>query len=238
MVATNRIVVTADALELARRSEPPVADAAREDPAPTMLPPVTGIVLAGGASRRFGRDKLAEPVAGQPLLARAVTAVAAVCGEVVIVVAPGAPDPSVEAGPAVSVRVVRDAVAHQGPLAGLAAGLADTTTPLAVVVGGDMPVLVPALLEALVRRLAEHPEDGPALAVLGAGGWARPLPGALRVAAARPVVEVLLRSGERRLRAIFDAVATLVLPEAEWRPFDPDGASLRDVDRPEDLRPG
>ncbi len=220
MVTTDGIAVAAEVL------------------APRNGPPVTGIVLAGGAAHRFGRDKLAEPIAGQPLLARAVAAVAAVCGEVVVVVAPGAPDPPVKAGPTVTVRVVRDAVAYQGPLAGLAAGLAHTRTPLAVVVGGDMPGLVPALLEALVRRLAEHPADGPALAVLEEGGRARPLPCALRVAAARPPVEALLRLGERRLRAIFDVVATVVVPETEWRPLDPAGASLRDVDRPEDVRPG
>ena len=31
-------------------------------------PTVTGLVLAGGRSSRFGRDKLAEPIDGRPLL--------------------------------------------------------------------------------------------------------------------------------------------------------------------------
>ena len=42
------------------------------------LPAVSAIVLAGGASTRFGRDKLAEPVDGRPLLHHAAEAVAAV----------------------------------------------------------------------------------------------------------------------------------------------------------------
>ena len=44
---------------------------------------VSGVVLAGGASRRFGRDKRAEPVAGVPLLRRAVDAVTEVSDDVV-----------------------------------------------------------------------------------------------------------------------------------------------------------
>lgn len=35
---------------------------------------VSAIVLAGGRSSRFGRDKLAEPIAGEPLLNRTIAA--------------------------------------------------------------------------------------------------------------------------------------------------------------------
>jgi molybdopterin-guanine dinucleotide biosynthesis protein A len=41
--------------------------------------------------------------------------------------------------------------------------------------------------------------------------------------------------GERRLRSLFERLPTEVLDESEWRPLDPGGATLRDVDRPEDL---
>jgi len=52
-------------------------------------PTATGIVLAGGRSTRFGRDKLAEPIEGRTLLDLATEAVAAVVADVVVVVAPG-----------------------------------------------------------------------------------------------------------------------------------------------------
>ena len=55
-------------------------------------PLVSGIVLAGGRSSRFGSDKLVAPYEGVPLLDRAVAALvdpAVGCSEVIVVLAPG-----------------------------------------------------------------------------------------------------------------------------------------------------
>jgi hypothetical protein len=37
------------------------------------------------------------------------------------------------------------------------------------------------------------------------------------------------------LRSLFERLPTRALDETEWRPLDPDGATLRDIDRPADL---
>ena len=58
---------------------------------------------------------------------------------------------------------------------------------------------------------------------------------ALRRAPAIAITATLLASDERRLRALRDGLALAVIPDAEWQVDDPDGATLRDVDRPEDL---
>ena len=42
-----------------------------------------GAVLAGGESRRFGRDKAATEIEGVPMVLRASHALAAVCDDVV-----------------------------------------------------------------------------------------------------------------------------------------------------------
>src|SRR5260221_14272916 len=66
----------------------------------TPSPAVTAIVLAGGRSSRFGSPKLEANVDGMTLLERAIRAVAAVAGEI-IVAGTGGPDPgSVAAAPA------------------------------------------------------------------------------------------------------------------------------------------
>ena len=49
--------------------------------------------------------------------------------------------------------------------------------------------------------------------------------------------ERLLGGGERSLRALVTSLVLEEITEAEWRTLDPDGATLRDVDRPEDLGP-
>ena len=189
---------------------------------------IGAIVLAGGRSSRFGRDKLAEPIDGRPLLDRAIAAVQAVASDVVVVAAP-ASNPAVPEG----VLLARDPVAFEGPLAGLSAGLAelDLVVERVVVVAGDMPSLVPAVL----MRLLDTIESGPDAAILGHDGEAPPLPMALRRGPAERAVGRLRGSGERRLRAVAQALDAEVIPESTWRQDDATAATLRDIDTPDDL---
>jgi molybdopterin-guanine dinucleotide biosynthesis protein A len=196
---------------------------------------VSGIVLAGGSSSRFGSDKLAARFDGVPLLDRAVAALADVavgCSEIVVVVAPG--DDRELPAAAVPVRRAVDPAAHGGPLIGLLAGLEVAREPIVVVVGGDMPTLSPDVLAALLRALTatDGSADG---AVLVQRGVARPLPAALRNGAATQRARSLIGDGERSLVALVRGLAARELAEGEWRGLDPTGATLRDIDRPGDL---
>jgi len=76
---------------------------------------VSGIVLAGGASRRFGRDKLVEPIDGIPLLERAVLALAGLVEEVVVVIGPDRAAPHL-GSIGRPVRYARDPEPFGGPL--------------------------------------------------------------------------------------------------------------------------
>lgn len=196
------------------------------------LPAATAIVLAGGRSSRFGRDKLAEPVGGRRLLDHAVDAAAAVAREVLVLVPPVAPARGVARPGSVPVVVVRDPEPFGGPLVAVLAGLERAREPLAFVVGGDMPSLSTAVLAAMLRRLESSGADA---VVLGYRGRREPLPAAFRVGAATPAARRLLGSGVRSLQSLAGALRTVELAEMEWRPLDPAAATLRDVDRPEDL---
>ena len=189
---------------------------------------IGAIVLAGGRSSRFGRDKLAEIVDGQSLLDRAIVAVAAVASDVVVVIAPG-PDRSVPAG----ARLVHDTNAFEGPLAGLAMGLAALKPDVdrAIVVGGDMPSLIPAVLARLFAALGATIDA----ALLEVDGRPVPLPMALQRHVASPIARSLLDAGEHRLRALPLALRVTIIAEGTWRLDDPNGLTLRDVDVPGDL---
>ena len=200
---------------------------------------VSAVVLAGGRSSRFGRDKLAEPIGGRPLLEHAIDAVRPFVTQILVVGAPA------EAGPGWSTRqdselslppdvsLVQDSVAHEGPLVGLVGGLRAARETLVVVVGGDMPTLVASVIEALLSELDDPEIDA---AILQHEGRARPLPMAIRRAAGLAAAERLVEGGERRLRALGDALVTRVIAEPAWRLLDPDGLTIRDVDTPADLR--
>ncbi|HYM84710.1 MAG TPA: NTP transferase domain-containing protein [Candidatus Dormibacteraeota bacterium] len=204
-------------------------------------PRVAGIVLAGGRSRRFGEDKLGLDVGGVPLLDRAVAAVAGVADEVVVVVGAGQAEPDLrrlDRPP----RVVHDPVPDQGPLVGLVAGLRSADAPVAVVVGGDMPFVAPAVLGLLVDALGTEGEGGgtpggaATLALLQDSEAATPLPCALRVRPSIDAAERLLETGARSLRSLTGPLVTATIDQATWRRLDPDGLTLVDVDTPDDLR--
>lgn len=189
---------------------------------------VGAIVLAGGRSSRFGRDKLAAMIDGRPLLDHAIDAVRIVATDVVVVAAPDA-NPDVPGG----VLVAHDPIAFEGPLAGLAAGLAalDPAVDLVVVVAGDMPSLKPAVLQRLLDTVA----SGSDAAILGLDGDEPPLPLALRRRRVQAAIGTLLDAGERRLRAVSRVLGAEVIPEATWRLDDPTAATLRDIDTQADL---
>jgi molybdopterin-guanine dinucleotide biosynthesis protein A len=203
----------------------------RTKPKPPTPSPVSGIVLAGGRSSRFGGDKLVARVDGSTLLERAVAAVGAVSTEVIVVLAPG--DERDLPAANVPVRRAIDPEPFGGPLVGLLAGLEAAREPIAIVAGGDMPTLSPDVMQALIRKLVAA--EGYDAAVLVGRGETRPLPCAVRNGAATQAARRLLGEGERSLKALIRSVSSLSIAEGDWRPLDPTAATLHDVDLPGDL---
>ena len=195
------------------------------------------IVLAGGASTRFGADKLLAQLDGRPLLHHAIEAVAAIANPVIVVIAPDTPPPPIPAHLVERVSLMRDGIAHGGPLAGLAAGLVALADiggldAPAVVVGGDMPDLVPGVLALLAATVDGDPTIG------GASLEADPpcvLPLAVRPSVAHPMVDALLRENRRALRALLDRLPMAIIAAADWRALDPDARTLIDIDTVADL---
>jgi molybdopterin-guanine dinucleotide biosynthesis protein A len=192
---------------------------------------VTGVLLAGGASRRFPPNKLLHTYEGGPLFWRPLRALATACGEIVLVLATGAAEPQLPLL-GTSVRVVRDPAADQGPLVALASALAGVTTEWAMLVGGDMPDIKPALLRGMSEQAHGCTADVVALADKDEA-W--PMPALFRVSAARPAALRLVEGGERRLRSIVSELNTERLDEQWWTQHDPAGSWRRDIDRPADL---
>ena len=188
---------------------------------------VTGLVLAGGRSSRFGRDKLAERIDGRTLLDSAIDGVTPAATDILVVAAPEAAL-DLPAG----ARLVHDPVAFEGPLAGVAAGLRAAREAIVLAVGGDMPTLVGAVIDSMLAALDVA---GVEAVVLEHEGRARPLPIAMRRDPALAAVDVLLADGERRLRALIETLETTVIPEPTWRALDPYGMTVRDIDTPADL---
>jgi molybdopterin-guanine dinucleotide biosynthesis protein A len=141
---------------------------------------LTGILLVGGASSRFGSPKAFARLAGETLAERAWRLLGEACEERLAVGGlDGLPFPALSDE-------------GTGPVAAIAAGLRGATHDLAVVIPVDMPLLTPDAL----RSLADACRDA---AVAQAG----PLPCAL----ARRTLPGF-EAGERRLGAVLDGLDT------------------------------
>ena len=198
------------------------------------------IVLAGGRSERFGGDKLAAELDGATILETTLDQVARLVNRVIV----AGPAPAAGATPlrpsvALPVTVVEDAEPFGGPLAALARVLEtlgqSSAESLAIVVGGDMPRLVPAVLTAMLDRLDADPAiDSATLAVPGSPRR-QVLPLALRVGPAVRAAREAIGSGDRALVGLVDRLSSVQLPPAAWRPLDQTGSTLIDVDTAADL---
>jgi molybdopterin-guanine dinucleotide biosynthesis protein A len=191
-------------------------------------------VLAGGASRRMGRDKATMPVGGVAL-ARLVLAAAARVADPVLLVAPdGHPARALAAGPVAAGRPPPGLVTDpgRGPLAALAAALAVLDAEHVLVLAADHPGLRVELLGHLLG-LRDH---GQAVACRR-GGRVEPLVAVYRRAPALAAAAALLAgpAAGRSPRGLLAALDTVVVEEPEWRALDPDGRSFVDLDDPADL---
>jgi molybdopterin-guanine dinucleotide biosynthesis protein A len=190
----------------------------------------TAVVLAGGRSRRFGSPKLEAPLDGRPMLEHVLRVAAEVCPQTLVV--RSSADPALALPPELSqgVELVVDEHAYEGPLAAAVGAAAHARGDRLLLLAGDMPWVVAGVL----RQLLEFPSGREGACLLD-GGARRPLPLALGRAALLGHGTALLDAGERSLQALLRRADLEAVAEDAWRGLDPDGLSLRDVDRPEDL---
>jgi molybdopterin-guanine dinucleotide biosynthesis protein A len=161
-------------------------------------------------------------------LHHALVRLAEVCDEIVVVLGPEA---SVPALPDLAgVRLARDDMEGQGPLAGIAAALRTIGTTFAIVAAGDMPELQRSVLALMLGAAA----DADAVA-LADDSDVRPLPCVVRVGRAATIAPALLRTGRASVRALLDQLHVTAVDEETWTALDPERRTLFDVDEPDDL---
>lgn len=184
---------------------------------------MTGVILAGGQSRRMGTDKALLELQGKPLIQWAVEALSRVCDPVLVVT--NAPSRYCFLG----VEMVGDLLPGLGALAGIHAGLFFSKTQRAFVAGCDMPLLSPELINHMGQACG--PWD---VLVPKVGEFLEPLH-AFYSRRCLGFLEKLLFSGSRRILDLYPLVRVRIFQEEEIRRLDPDLRSLMNVNTPEDL---
>lgn len=173
---------------------------------------VTGVVLAGGRSRRFGEaDKALAKLDGTALVGHVVRALAGVVSRVVVNCRPDQREPFgaaiAEAGVDATVEFALDEEPDEGPLAGLRTALAAVETPYAAVLACDMPLVTAETLATLCARARDTGET----VVPRTDGGFEPTCAVYHVPTARRAADERYGAGERSLHALLSALDPTVV---------------------------
>jgi molybdopterin-guanine dinucleotide biosynthesis protein A len=184
---------------------------------------VTGAILAGGLSKRMGKDKSLLEVGGKRVIDRTVELFGSVFSCVIIIT----PDPVTYAY--LGVRMAADLLPGHGALSGIHSALFHATTSHVFVVACDMPMLNPMV----IRHIIEPPGRWDVV-VPRIGDYLEPLHARYARTCLKPI-EQSLSGGSRKITDFFEKVQVKYVQEEELRSLDPDLLSFRNINTPEDL---
>ncbi len=183
-----------------------------------MQTPVSGLILAGGLSRRFGTDKAAHEIRGQTMIQVAYDALKAVTDDIIVSVR------SPEQRYDLDVTYVTDRYRGMGPLAGLEAGFRVAKHDWLLVLACDMPLVSPNDVETLLEARASGVD---AVVAIDEDGLTQPLCGCYSRAAAARHAKSLLQRRQLSMMGLLDRI--------EFRTVALSEMALVNVNRPADL---
>ncbi|MDO9512454.1 MAG: molybdenum cofactor guanylyltransferase [Bacteroidales bacterium] len=125
---------------------------------------VTGLILAGGQSRRMGRDKALSPIRGLRLIDYAIQSLSFLSPRILISYNGILPAD-------ITITTVCDIIPGHGPASGLHASLTACPTSRCLVISTDMPLIGREFL----MDLLQYPSSKPIVAAMSPDGFVEPL---------------------------------------------------------------
>lgn len=187
---------------------------------------VSGVVLAGGKSKRMGMDKRHLSVHGKPLLDRVTSVLLELFPEVLLVLAEEDISRQDE-----RIRIVTDLIPDCAAVGGLYTGLYHSRYPRVFVVACDMPFINLAVIELFLQKI-----DATDIVMAQLVTGLQPLHG-LYSKQCLPILKEMIDARDLRLQNIADKPGLTVhrVPEAEIQCLDPQLFSFLNVNSPADL---
>lgn len=183
---------------------------------------LTGAVLAGGRSRRFGKNKALEAFHGMRLIDHAVESLRNMCNPLLLVANDLSPYYDVKA------TLIQDVILHQGPLGAIYTSLLFSPHEWVFVKATDMPFLASDIVMMMLGLRA-----GSDVVVPLCGNMYEPLL-ALYHRRCLPMIAAALDKKERKVVAFYPKVRIKTLGEQEWRQVDQEGRSFFNINTLED----
>jgi len=182
---------------------------------------MTGVVLIGGKSRRFGEDKVLIEFNGIPLVEHVANTLRPLCDEIVLV---GHRRKGLE-----QYRVVEDIRPGCGPLGGIYTALSTTGAEFCFVCAADMPNMNQDLISHMMSLSGDHDIIMPT--------WSQgrePLHAIYRSTVV-PHAEALLVQDTFRIFSLINRVNTLFITEETIRQYGDPGVMFSNINTMDDM---
>ncbi len=188
---------------------------------------VSGIIIAGGASRRLGTNKALEHIGGKALIERVIDSLVPLTSEVLVVVARRKQAAALHLPS--RLRVVTDRYPGRGSLGGIFTGLEASAEPCSLVVACDMPFLNRDLLRHLIGQSANVDAVVPRLK-----GQPEPLHALYSKLCLVPM-QRRLEAGDLKIASLFETMRVRYVDERTIDRIDPRHLSFFNVNTRADL---
>jgi molybdopterin-guanine dinucleotide biosynthesis protein A len=184
---------------------------------------ITGLILAGGKSTRFGKNKALVELDGIRLIERVIRVMGSVFQRLIILTN------SPHEYAYLNLPMVEDLIKGLGPIGGLYTGLKSISNEAGFFVACDMPFLS----ESLIRHMVEIRDDFDV--VLPKIDWKIEALHGLYTKSCLPTIKELIESQEYQVIRFFPKVRVKYLGENEIREFDPQLKSFFNINKPNEL---
>jgi molybdenum cofactor guanylyltransferase len=184
--------------------------------------PVTGVILAGGKSRRMGRDKAFLPFGTGMLIERVIEVLRQVTEDVILIT--NTPELYQRFG----LPLFSDVIPEAGSLGGIYTGLVCAKAPYSLCLACDMPFVKPAFLRSLCEMAAaadvvipRNAEDFQPLC-------------AVYSQACREPIRQQIDAGRLKITGFFDQVRVRVIEGELLTRYDPHDVMFFNANTPEE----
>ena len=188
---------------------------------------ITAVILAGGMSRRLGRNKALEPFEGEPLIRRVISRMSRIGDSVTVIV--NDPERAAELDLPEGVATAVDRFPDKGSLGGIATGLLAAQTEWSAFCACDMPFLNTNLYRYLASLRSGYDAVVPVVE-----GRPEPTHALYSRVCIGPIRE-RIDADDLKISSFFPDVRVKLIPEQEVRSTDPDLLSFFNINTQEDL---
>ena len=189
----------------------------------TLIKDVSGLILAGGESSRYGKNKALVNINGIPLIQRVSRVMQSIFQEVILIT--NTPNEY----SFLNLPMYKDLIKGLGPVGGLFTGLTRMVNEAGFLVGCDMPFLN----GELIRHIVEIRDDCDVI-VPRISGMLEPLH-ALYSKGCLPAIRKLIDSRKYQIFQFFSEVSVKYVDEDFIRRFDPEIRCFYNINEPQQL---